>query len=85
MNKRGNFLMLVELILVTVIVLILARRMLTTTMIKPVLDQPTQKMAEDAGINTQNYQTVIQSTKQTVRNLEEEHQKYMDQVEKGLK
>ncbi len=85
MSRRGSFLMIVELVLVLVIVMFLAKKMLTTTMIKPVLDQPAQKMATDAGINTQNYQTVIQSTKQTVQGLEQQHQDYLDQAEEGLK
>jgi len=81
-NLRGSFLSLLEIIIVLVIILFMAQRVIQNYFQRPVMDKPVETMAHDAGISTVNYQSIMQSTKDKIKNIMEQHQ---DQLESNFK
>ena len=73
-NLRGSFLSLLEIIIVLAIILFMAQRMIQGYFNKPVMDKQVETIAHDAGINTANYQSVVQSTKDKIKNIMEQRQ-----------
>jgi hypothetical protein len=73
-NSRGGLFGLLELILVLIIILFLAHKGLQTYFAKPVVNQEVNKAAQEAGINTANYQTVISSTKEKFQDILDKRQ-----------
>ena len=72
--SRGSFLMLLEIVIVLAIVLLLAQKMLKSYFSNPVTDTRTESIANEAGINTGSYQSMVQSTKDKLKNITEQRQ-----------
>ena len=77
-NLRGSFFTLLEIIIVLAIILFMAQKVIKGYFKKPVMDKQVETMAHDAGIDTANYQSVIQSTKDKVNNIMKQRQKDLD-------
>ena len=77
-NRRGDFLGLIGLLLLVGVVIFLAQYFLKSSYLKPKLDKESQEAAAEAGINTANYQTVVQSTRDTVQGIVNQRQRDND-------
>ena len=73
-NRRGGFFSLLELIIVLVILLFLAQKGLQVYFGKPAANQEINKLAQETGINTANYQSVISSTKERFQDILDKRQ-----------
>lgn len=79
-NFRGSFFMLLEIIIVLAIIMFMAQKSIQNYFKKPVMDKQVETMAQDAGINTANYQSVVQSTKNKINNIMEQRQNELESV-----
>ena len=81
MNNKG-FMGMIGLLLTAVIICYLAYISFTQYFGKPSahMDQPTQQMATDAGIDTSSQQAVLESTKAKIRDVEAMELKREDQL-----
>jgi len=69
--------MILELVIVLAIILFIAQRALKVYFTKPVADKKVEEFAVDAGVNTANYQSIKESTKQKIEAIANERQKQM--------
>ena len=79
-NFRGSFFMLLEIVIVLAIIMFMAQKSIQSYFKKPVMDKQIETMAQDAGINTANYQSVVQSTKNKINNIMEQRQNELESV-----
>lgn len=77
-SLRGSFFTLLEIIIVLAIVLFMAQKMIKNYFQSPITDKQTETIAHDAGIDTANYQSVMQSTKDKINNIVDQRQKDLD-------
>ncbi len=85
--KNKGFMGMIGLLLAAVIVGFLAYLSFTQYFGKPSahMDEPTQQMATDAGIDTSSQQAVLESTKAKIKNIEAMELKQEDQLMNTLK
>jgi hypothetical protein len=77
-SLRGSFFTLLEIIIVLAIVLFMAQKMLKNYFDSPIKDKQTETIAHEAGIDTANYQSVMQSTKDKINNIMDQRQRDLD-------
>ncbi|MFA5099601.1 MAG: type II secretion system protein [Candidatus Omnitrophota bacterium] len=78
-NNRG-FTGLLELLAVLAIIGILVYFMMKRVTTAPVMDKETQKTVSEAGIDTGNYRSVVDTTRSTLKEISEKEQKQLDQI-----
>ena len=83
MGRRGSFLTLLELVIVLAIILFMAKSGFKSYFTNPVKDKAVEKAAQDAGIDTTNYRSIIQSTKTTVQGITDNRAKDLDEFGNG--
>lgn len=81
-NSRGSFFSLLEIVIVLAIILFMAQRMLQSYFKKPAMDKQTETIVHDAGINTANYQSVVQSTRNKVKDITQQRQNDLEALDK---
>lgn len=77
-NLRGGLPMFLELIIVLAIILFLAQKAIQSYFRKPIRDKQAETMAHEAGINTSNYQSVIQSTRDKFKDISTQRQNELE-------
>jgi type II secretory pathway pseudopilin PulG len=80
-NDRG-FVMLLELLAVLAIIGILAYFMMKRVSGPPRMDKETQKAVAEQGVDTSNYRSIVDSTRNTLKGVTEKEQQQLDQVTK---
>lgn len=81
-NSQGSSLSLLELVIVLAIVLFIAQKMIKSYFQNPVTDKQVETMAHEAGIDTANYQSVVQSTRDKVRDITQQRQNELGALDK---
>ena len=65
--------MLIELLVVLAIIMFIASKVFKSYFMKPSLDKETQEVISGQGIDTTGYQTLIDSTKKKLQNIQGHH------------
>ena len=73
-KKEEGFVSMLGLLLSIAIIFFLAYKMYTNYFTKPLLDTQTQKAVSGQGINTSNPQTIVQSTRDSIKGIEKKMQ-----------
>lgn len=80
MRKLKAGFMFIELLVVLVIIMFLASKVINTYFKKPVLNKEAQKLSSEAGIDTKNYQTIIDTTKDKLKDIQTQYNKDLDDL-----
>ena len=77
---KGGF-AFIELFLVIVIILFLFYKVINLYFKKtPTINKETEKSLSEQGINTTNYKTIVDSTKERIQNVETQHMKELEEI-----
>jgi hypothetical protein len=72
-KERAGVLLILELLLSLAVVLFLYQKVAEHYFKKPLLDKPTEKALNEQGIDTANYRSVIDSTKNKFEDIQQQH------------
>lgn len=75
-KSKAGFISLLELILVLAAILFLVYKMLNGSFLRPNLDTQTQQAAQEQGISTSNYKTLLDDTRSKVNQINRRFKKY---------
>lgn len=81
-NFRGSFFTLLEIVIVLAIIMFLAQKMIRGYFQKPAMDKQVETIAHEVGIDTANYQSVVQSTRDKVRDITQQRQNELGAIDK---
>jgi competence protein ComGC len=79
-KNRGSFLSLIEFLIVLAIISFLAYKILNGYL-KPALNKENQKSLSETGINTANYKTIIDTTRDKMRDIQKQEMKRIQEIE----
>jgi len=77
--KKTGF-MLIELLVVLAIIMFIAFKVFNVYFKKPSLDKETQKVISGQGIDTTSYQSVIDSSKKKLQDIQDQHMKELNNI-----
>lgn len=75
MKKVKTGFMLIELLVALAIIMFIASKVFKPYFIKPSLDKETQKVMSEQGVNSTNYQSLIDSTKKKLQDIQDKRMK----------
>jgi len=76
-----GFVGLLELLLAVSIILFLAYKMYNSYFKRPIADKPTEKIVSEQGIDTTNAKTVVDSTRQKLKAIDQQSMDRMKELE----
>jgi competence protein ComGC len=82
MRKFKAGFMFIELLLVLAIIMFIAYKVINVYFKKPSLDKETQKFISEQGIDATNYKSIIDSTKDNLKGIQNQHNKDIDEWNK---
>ena len=72
--------MLIELLLVLAIIMFITFKAFKLYFMKPSLDKETQKVISGQGIDTTSYQSLIDSSKKKLQNIQDKHMQELGNI-----
>ena len=72
--------MFIELLVVLAIIMFIASKAFKSYFMKPTLDKETQKVISEQGIDTTSYQSVIDSSKKKLQDIQDKHMKELNNI-----
>ena len=80
MKKIKTGFMLIELLVVLAIIMFIASKVFKSYFMKPTLDKETQKVISEQGTDTTSYQSVIDSSKKKLQDIQDKHMKELNNI-----
>ena len=80
MKKIKTGFMLIELLVVLAIIMFIASKVFKSYFIKPSLDKETQKVISEQDIDTTSYQSLIDSSKKKLQDIQDQHMKELGNI-----
>ena len=80
MKKIKAGFMLIELLVVLAIIMFIASKAFKSYFTKPSLDQETQKVISKQGIDTTSYQSLVDSSKKKLQDIQKQHTQELDKI-----
>ena len=80
MKKIKTGFMLIELLVVLAIIMFIASKVFKLYFMKPYLDKGTQKVISAQGIDTTGYQSLTDSTKKKLQDIQDQHMKELNNI-----
>ena len=80
MKKIKTGFMLIELLVVLAIIMFIVFKVFNLYFMKPSLNKETQKVISEQGIDTANYKSLIDSTRNKLRDIQNQHNDELNQI-----